>query len=258
MASEGSSKAEWYKSRKGLITTFVGAIYWVLDHWGRGEAALDIYRLLPKFFLSISPYIAPMLFFLALVFFELQRRHARADQRHKWKIIAYGGLVTVLVVAIILILLEPNVRLHIAALTFANVLDAPVSPVTGVLFYPVFVTNSGSPTTLNGWRAMMNLMDGESFEGDLISDDWKGNLGDTTRIFVIKKETYLQNTISNKPIPTGGRAPGAIAFVFAGVRRETVDFPGTKLILECEDINGRKYSADFVVPAKTVVFQNAP
>jgi hypothetical protein len=73
MAAEGV----WYKSKKGWVTTVLGAVYFVLDHWGRAEVAHDIYNFLSpakKVFPVISSWI-PLVFFLsALAFFEAERR----------------------------------------------------------------------------------------------------------------------------------------------------------------------------------------
>jgi hypothetical protein len=71
-------KGDWYKSKKGWASAMIAAAYFVIDHWGRAESARDIYRfiigparaVLPV----ISPYMPWILFAIALVFFEIERR----------------------------------------------------------------------------------------------------------------------------------------------------------------------------------------
>jgi len=78
-------RGTWYKSKKGWVSAVIGAVYLVLDHWGRAEAARDIYKALApavKLFPSISPFIPPVLFALALVFFEAERRKRPTQAAH--------------------------------------------------------------------------------------------------------------------------------------------------------------------------------
>jgi hypothetical protein len=71
----------WYKSKKGWISAVLAAAWLALDHWGRAESAISIYRVVKDNFFSrwrlFSPFVPPILFVLALVFFELDRRRAK-------------------------------------------------------------------------------------------------------------------------------------------------------------------------------------
>lgn len=67
----------WYKSRRGWITTALAVATLVLDQWGRLDAARDIYGIVRSHWPEwsrVSPFIAPGLFVLALLFFQLDRR----------------------------------------------------------------------------------------------------------------------------------------------------------------------------------------
>lgn len=70
-------KADWYKSKKGWASALLAVVYFVLDHVSRAETAGHIYGFLlssKAWFPKVSPYIAPALFVLALIFFEIERR----------------------------------------------------------------------------------------------------------------------------------------------------------------------------------------
>ncbi len=67
----------WYKSKRGWITAGIAVVTLVLDRWGQLDAAKEIYSILKNHWpgwSSISPFIAPGLFVLALIFFQLDRR----------------------------------------------------------------------------------------------------------------------------------------------------------------------------------------
>jgi hypothetical protein len=91
-----------------------------------------------------------------------------------------------------------------------------------------------------------------------LSQDYNGDLPGTSRRLEIKKEDFIQNKTTQPPIPTGGRVPGYIAFIFEGVTRENADFPGTRITMEYKDVKGRGYSSRFTVPARAQVFPVVP
>ena len=71
-------KTGWYKSKKGWASALLAAGYFILDHVSRAETARHIYNFfLSTGFAKVSPWIAPVLFVLALVFFEIERRKSK-------------------------------------------------------------------------------------------------------------------------------------------------------------------------------------
>jgi len=82
-------KPGWYKSKKGWASAAVGLAYFILDHVSRAQTAKDIYAFLigpaRKIFPILSPFVPLVLFVLACVFFELERR-----KRNKGSAPIYG------------------------------------------------------------------------------------------------------------------------------------------------------------------------
>src|SRR5712691_7112620 len=70
----------WYTSKRGWVAGVAAVVYFFLDHYGYLGSIAEIYRFSkshwPTWF-TISPFIAPALFVLAIVFFEMERRKAK-------------------------------------------------------------------------------------------------------------------------------------------------------------------------------------
>jgi hypothetical protein len=68
---------QWYKSKKGWVSTVLGFAYFILYRWGQFDSAKEIWHLvrphLPAW--SVVSQWIPLLFFgLAVIFFEIDRR----------------------------------------------------------------------------------------------------------------------------------------------------------------------------------------
>ena len=237
------------------MTAFLGCLYFVLDYWGRGQAAVDIYHLLPDWFSSISPWVAPGLFVLAILFFEIQRRRDQ-DQSEgvskwkNWKSLAYCGVILILLSASVLIVMTPQVNVVMSG-CMTGEQYGDVTPVTSVMF-ELKVKNSGPPTTLDNWQLSMKLVNGESSTGKIVppAQVLLGVAG-SLRQGAITKSEFIQEKTSYSPIPTGGSIFGDIGFVFPGFRHDVVDFPGTTFTLSYQDVKGKTYTSKYVVPART-------
>jgi hypothetical protein len=91
----GELKSDWYRSKKGWASAMLAAAYFVLDHVSRAETAKDIYRFLvgpPRAFLVVvSPYVPLVLFAIAILFFEMERRK-RAQPKENKKLVIHSAM----------------------------------------------------------------------------------------------------------------------------------------------------------------------
>jgi hypothetical protein len=251
-------KEGWQKSVKGWVTAAIGMIYWILDHWGRGQAAFDIYESLPSWFSYVSPYIAPTLFFVAIAFFEIQRRKTRSSKQsfrsilrgfRSGRLVLYGILIFALAGSGTWILLQPDMNASISASMIGEVAGA-VSMGTAVLF--VTIANTGPPSIADNWQLSVRLTDGEVAPAIPIKGRFE--FSDPHGKPITINEGLLDEKVRETVIPTGSKEGGILMFSFPGYRRDVLDVPGNKFTLTFSDARGRRYSADYTLTAKTLAY----
>jgi hypothetical protein len=263
---------DWYQSKKGWIVSIAGVVFFVLDFKGRMQSALDIYREAPGWCVSLSPYIAPLMFALAILLFEIQRRKGQSALPAKskktkgtiqWRVGVYGFVIALFVAASVWSLTRPNVT--------AEILGTAIGDFRGT--YPsasimvgAAVNNIGPPTTINDWKLSVKLRNGETVSGVKVDKAITAFLDvgghplsktDPPRLVVDTKDQLWAKT-GHTPIPTGGSEDGYIGFIFYGVTRDHINEPGNVLTLEFKDAHRHSYGVDYVVQATGMVVQTDP
>ena len=260
---------KWYASKRGQITGLIAAVCWVLDHWGRVETAVGIYQKAPGWFLLVSPYIAPVLFVIALVFFEIRRRSGPSPRAPKkpvegmrinWRLTSYVTIIIVIVVASVWAITRPNLTATIKASAIGDYRD--VYPAASIVLN-VQLWNVGPPTTINDWTATVTLQDGEIATGKfmeggmtLYADTGRGT-GNEPVFREFESDQLLSRKTAEVPIRTGGFEAGPVAFIFPGYMRNHINTPGNLVTLGFKDAKHKQYSAEYVIRAKSLFFMQS-
>lgn len=118
------------------------------------------------------------------------------------------------------------------------------------------IVNTGAPTTTRNWGLELHFVDGEHAMCTLVERDATAKFAhspsDPTIVDIreLKRDELLSVTTASTPIPSGGTASGPVTFTCADYARDTVNTPGTKLILSLDDAGGTRYTYEYVVTAK--------
>jgi len=67
----------WYKSIKGWVVGVAAIVVFVIQRWGDVGAAISLCKAIKSSLPVLAPFIAPTLFLLAIIFFDLERRKAK-------------------------------------------------------------------------------------------------------------------------------------------------------------------------------------
>ncbi len=259
-------KSQWYRTVKGWVLTAMGWILWALDYWGRGKEALEIYRDLPPWAITLSPWLTPVFFLAALGFFEVQRRSSLAtdasflrkgrkknlpQRRLKVSTVIYVGFILAMLIGSIWLVVQPNMKTEVGHLLIGDV-NERMNP-TAAITVDARITNIGPPSTAHDWRLEMRLEEGERAEARVVPQGTRANLLGPQGEVIDLHEQRLDELMQS-PVETGGMVTGYLVFLFPGYRREIVDRPGTVLTLKFKDAADHEYSVEFKVPARVRVF----
>jgi hypothetical protein len=258
---------KWYDSKRGWVAAVIGAAYWVLDHWGRIGTAVEMYQKMPGWFLILSPYLGPLLFLIAVVFFEIRRRSGPNAQRSiskkvakkkevNWRLVSYVAVIVAFVAASAWIISRPNMHLVVRSSSIGE--ERGAGPIGGVIL-AVSLNNVGPPTTTSNWKLTLKLRNGESVEGVALHKDvWAYVEGIEQPYIRVLATEFISSKTEHAPMPPGGAESGYLAFAFPGLTRDRINDLGNVLTVGWQDARSTAYEADYQIPAKMSILYPPP
>jgi hypothetical protein len=232
----------------GWVAMGLGAVLWAWHKYRPENFQWTAERLgiSPEVAMSDPVWIVPLtLGALVLVYrlarapYEIHRASLAtaelAEQKLQGQLARLEGLIAIN---------KPRLSCHI---DFVHIGSSFIDPDVTIINLVISVRNEGLPSVAESWRFWVTLPDGPKLQ---ISPQHQDQPLQIQLLDSDIKEMVLDGTIYDKtatPIANGGMVRGYAMFLAPEIARAAI-VPGTRFDVECEDISGRRSSAEYVLP----------